>query len=204
MDEATLTALLEAVRTGEVAPDDAVHQLRRLPWADLGYARVDHHRALRQGMAEVVYGPGKATEHVVGIVGELLDGGDGPVLVSRATAEQAAAALAAHPGGTSFGGEVHDRTLVWRPAAPRPERVVLACAGTADLPVAEECAAVLGAHGIAPLRLTDVGVAGVHRGGARLGVGPPRAGEAGGGVQRGGRAQPRVTARCRKIRRPAR
>jgi NCAIR mutase (PurE)-related protein len=163
MDEATLTALLEAVRSGEVAPDDAVHQLRRLPWADLGYARVDHHRALRQGMAEVVYGPGKAPEHVVGIVGELLAGGDGPVLVSRATPEQAAAALAAHPGGTSFGGRVHDRTLVWRPAAPRPERVVLACAGTADLPVAEECAAVLGAHGIAPVRLTDVGVAGVHR-----------------------------------------
>jgi NCAIR mutase (PurE)-related protein len=158
MDEATLTALLEAVRSGEVAPDDAVHQLRRLPWADLGFARVDHHRALRQGMAEVVYGPGKAVEHVVAIVGELLDGGDGPVLVSRASAEQAAGALEAHPGGAA-----HDRTLVWRPAAPRSERVVLACAGTADLPVADECAAVLGAHGVTPVRLTDVGVAGVHR-----------------------------------------
>src|SRR5688500_7721728 len=97
MDEATLTALLEAVRSGEVAPDDAVHELRRLPWADLGFARVDHHRALRQGMAEVVYGPGKTPAQVTAIVGELLDGGSGPVLVSRASPEQAAAALADHP-----------------------------------------------------------------------------------------------------------
>jgi NCAIR mutase (PurE)-related protein len=158
VDEATLHELLEAVRSGAVAPDDAVAELRRLPWADLGFARVDHHRALRQGMAEVVYGPGKAPEQVVAIVGELLDAGTGPVLVSRASAEQAVAALSAHPGG-----QAHGATLVWRPAAPRPERVVLACAGTADLPVADECAAVLAAHGIDAQRLTDVGVAGVHR-----------------------------------------
>lgn len=158
MIEAHLTALLAAVRDGRVAPDDAVAELRRLPWADLGFARVDHHRPLRQGMAEVVYGPGKAIGHLVAIVGELLAGGSGPVLVSRADGEQAAAALATHPGG-----EQHASTLVWRPAEPRPERVVLACAGTADLPVADECAAVLGAHGFAAIRLTDVGVAGVHR-----------------------------------------
>ena len=161
MDEATLTELLEAVAAGELGPDDAVAALRRLPWADLGYARIDHHRALRQGRAEVVYGPGKTPEQVVGIVGELLAGGDGPVVVSRATAAQAEAALTAHPGGTAHGLAL--RTLVWRPAAARPERVVLACAGTADLPVADECAAVLGAHGVEPVRLTDVGVAGVHR-----------------------------------------
>ena len=158
MDEATLTELLEAVRTGEVAPDDAVARLRRLPWADLGFAKVDHHRALRQGMAEVVYGPGKTPAQVTAIVGELLAGGEGPVLVTRASGAQATAALAAHPGGAQ-----QQATLLWRPAAARPERVVLACAGTADLPVADECAAVLGAHGIDPVRLTDVGVAGVHR-----------------------------------------
>jgi NCAIR mutase (PurE)-related protein len=158
MIEDHLTALLEAVREGRMAPDDAVVELRRLPWADLGFARVDHHRTLRQGMAEVVYGPGKAIEHLVAIVSELLAGGSGPVLVSRADGAQAAAALAAHPGG-----EQHATTLVWRPASPRPEHVVLACAGTADLPVADECAAVLGAHGFEVNRLTDVGVAGVHR-----------------------------------------
>jgi NCAIR mutase (PurE)-related protein len=158
VDEARLTELLEAVRDGSVSADDAVAELRRLPWADLGFARVDHHRALRQGMAEVVYGPGKTPEQVAAIVGELLAGGAAPVLVTRATPAQVAAALDAHPGGTCTG-----TTLLWRPAAPRPERVVLACAGTADLPVADECAAVLGAHGIEPVRLTDVGVAGVHR-----------------------------------------
>lgn len=162
MDERRIGELLEALRAGDLAADDVVAELRRLPWSDLGFARVDHHRALRQGLAEVVYGPGKAPEQVAAIVGELLAGGDGPVVVTRATDEQAEAALAANPGGTAH-GRAPQRTLVWRPAAARAERVVVACAGTADLPVADECAAVLAAHGIDPLRLTDVGVAGVHR-----------------------------------------
>jgi NCAIR mutase (PurE)-related protein len=139
-------------------PDDAVAALRRLPYADLGFARVDHHRALRQGRAETVYGPGKTPEQVTAIVGELLGAGDGPVLVTRASADQATAALSVHPGG-----EQHGPTLVWRPAAPHPEHVVVATAGTADLPVADECVAVLGAHGVVAQRVTDVGVAGVHR-----------------------------------------
>jgi NCAIR mutase (PurE)-related protein len=158
VDEAALQRLLADVRSGAVHPDDAVAELRRLPFADLGFARVDHHRALRQGLPEAVYGPGKAPEHVAAIVGELLTGGNGPVVVTRTTPEQATAALAANPGG-----EPHGTTLVWRPAAPRPERVVVCTAGTADLPVAEECVAVLEAHGIEPIRLTDAGVAGVHR-----------------------------------------
>jgi pyridinium-3,5-biscarboxylic acid mononucleotide synthase len=153
-----LRRLLEGVRTGEIDADDAIEQLRRLPFADLGFARVDHHRALRQGLGEAVYGPGKDPAHVAAIVAELLAHGTGAVVLTRANAEQRAAALAANPGG-----EVTGATVVWRPAAARPERVVLACAGTADLPVAEECAAVLAAHGVAPQRLTDVGVAGVHR-----------------------------------------
>jgi NCAIR mutase (PurE)-related protein len=158
VDEAALQRLLDDVRSGEVHPDDALALLRRLPFADLGFARVDHHRALRQGAPEAVYGPGKDPGHAAAIVGELLDAGASPVLLTRATDEQAAAVLAANPGGTQRG-----TTVVWRPAAPRPERVVVATAGTADLPVAEECAAVLEAHGIEPIRLTDAGVAGVHR-----------------------------------------
>ena len=158
MDEATLRRLIEAVLAGEVSPDDAVAELRRLPFADLGFARVDHHRALRQGWAESVYGPGKTPEQCSAIVAELLRAGEGPVLLTRASAEQAARALADNPGGQERG-----RTVVWRPAAPRPERVVLATAGTADLPVADECAVVLEANGVDPVRLTDVGVAGVHR-----------------------------------------
>ena len=158
MDEATLLRLLEDVRAGAVHPDDALAALRRLPFADLGFARVDHHRGLRQGVAETVYGPGKTPTQVAAIVAELLDGGAGPVLVTRADDAQAEAALATNPDGRR-----HGATLVWRPAAPRPERIVLCTAGTADLPVADECAAVLTAHGLEPRRLTDVGVAGVHR-----------------------------------------
>jgi NCAIR mutase (PurE)-related protein len=158
VDEAALVRLLESVRSGDLHPDDAVARLRRLPFADLGFARVDHHRGLRQGMPEAVYGPGKAPEHLSAIVTELLDAGAAPVVATRVSEEQAAAALEANPEGQRTGS-----TLVWRPAAPRPERVVVCTAGTADLPVADECATVLAAHGIEPIRITDAGVAGVHR-----------------------------------------
>lgn len=158
MDEGAVRRLLDAVRSGDLSADDALNELRRLPFADLGFARVDHHRTLRQGRAEAVYGPGKTPEHCTEIVRELLRDGDAPVLLTRANPEQIAAATAANEGAI-----VRGTTVVWRPAAPRPERVVLATAGTADLPVAEECAATLWAHGIESMRLTDVGVAGVHR-----------------------------------------
>ncbi len=158
MDEASLRELLDGVRDGTVSADDAVARLRRLPVGDLGFARVDHHRALRQGLAEAVYGPGKDPDQVSAIVGELLAAGRSTVLVTRVDDAQAASALAANPGGTR-----HGSTLVWRPAPARRERVALVTAGTADLPVADECAAVLEAHGLRPLRITDVGVAGLHR-----------------------------------------
>lgn len=158
MDSEAIRQLLEDVRSGVCSPDDAVAALRRLPFADLGFARVDHHRRVRQGLGEVVYAPGKTTDQCVAIVAELLAGSDGPVLVSRADDHQAEALLDAHPDGERF-----DATLVWRPAEPRPERVLVAAAGTSDLPVAAEAAATLAAHGVAARRLTDVGVAGLHR-----------------------------------------
>ena len=162
VDEVALRRLLEAVQVGAVTTDDAVDRLRHLPYADLGFARVDHHRALRQGMAEAVYGPGKTPEQCAEIVAELLAvPGDSPVLLTRADDHQVAAALARNPDGHRTGTDIS--TVCWRPAAPRPERVVIATAGTADLPVSDECAATLAAHGLDPVRLTDVGVAGVHR-----------------------------------------
>ena len=82
VDEATLRQLLDAVIAGEVAPDDAVDRLRRLPWADLGFARVDHHRALRGG-PEVVYGPGKTPAEAARIVASLLAQDASPVLVTK-------------------------------------------------------------------------------------------------------------------------
>jgi NCAIR mutase (PurE)-related protein len=163
VDEPALRELFEQVRSGGVSPDDAVRQLRTLPFADLGFARVDHHRALRQGMAETVYGPGKTAEQSAAIVAELLaQPGSGPVVLTRADGDQVGAALRANPEGLVT--EVGDHaTVVWRPAAERPERLVVVTAGTADLPVADECAATLRAYGFRPLRVSDVGVAGLHR-----------------------------------------
>lgn len=161
MDEATLRALVDDLRSGAVEPDEAVARLRRLPFAELGYARVDHHRTLRTGLPEAVYAPGKTSAQCAGLVGELLSVEGGPVLLTRADAAQADAALTAHPGG-EVTGDRH-RLLAWRPAPARPERVTVVSAGTADLPVADECAATLTALGWPPRRLTDVGVAGVHR-----------------------------------------
>jgi NCAIR mutase (PurE)-related protein len=158
VDEATLRQLLDGVQSGAISADEVVARLRRLPFADLGYARVDHHRELRQGMAEAVYGPGKSPEHCAGIVGDLLASGTGPVVLTRIDDDQAKAALAVNPGGQRVGG-----TVVWRSAPPRPDRVSVVTAGTSDLPVADECAATLAAHGFDPTRITDVGVAGLHR-----------------------------------------
>jgi NCAIR mutase (PurE)-related protein len=159
VDEAALRALLDDVRSGATSADDAVAALRRLPWADLGFARVDHHRGLRQPVAEAVYAPGKTASQCAAIVAELLAApSTAPVILTRADDEQVAAAMDANPGGSRTGSLV-----AWRPAATRSERVVVVTAGTADLPVADECAATLAAYGFAPRRVTDVGVAGVHR-----------------------------------------
>jgi NCAIR mutase (PurE)-related protein len=158
VDEQALRRLLGDVRTGEVSADDAVSALRRLPWADLGFARVDHHRALRQGLAEAVYAPGKTPEQCAAIVAELLTTSGGPVVLTRASKEQLDAATAVSPGATVTGP-----TATWRHRPTTAADVVVVTAGTADLPVADECAAVLTAHGIVPTRLADVGVAGIHR-----------------------------------------
>ncbi|HMD45337.1 MAG TPA: nickel pincer cofactor biosynthesis protein LarB [Acidimicrobiales bacterium] len=167
MDEPELRRLLSDVAAGTCPPDDAVRRLRRLPFADLGFARVDHHRSLRQGLPEAVYGPGKTPEQCGAIVGELLSSPGGPVILTRADPDQVAAARAA------AGDLGHEEPVVtptgrlavatWRPAARRAARVLVVTAGTADLPVAAECSAVLDALGLAPNLLADCGVAGVHR-----------------------------------------
>jgi NCAIR mutase (PurE)-related protein len=158
VDEAALRQLLDDVRAGVVSADDAVLRLRRLPFADLGFARVDHHRALRQRLPEAVYGPGKTPEQCAAIVAELLTEVGGPVLLTRVRDDQADAALAVNPGGLR-----RESTVVWRPALERPGRILVITAGTADLPVAGECVTALDAFGFRPTLLADCGVAGIHR-----------------------------------------
>ena len=127
MNVEALRELLEGVAAGAVEPDDAVRRLSRLPFADVGVARVDHHRALRQGLPEAVYGPGKSPGDVAVIVAELLEGGIGPVVLTRADKAQVDAAMAVDDTAT-----VIDGTAVWRRAAERSDLVVVATAGTAD------------------------------------------------------------------------
>jgi NCAIR mutase (PurE)-related protein len=163
MDEPALSQLLDDVRTGVLDPDEALVRLKRLPFADLGFARVDHHRALRQHMGEAVYAPGKTPEHCAAVVEELLsEPGSGPVVLTRADDEQLAAALGVAAGGeaTATGSTF---TVAWRSALERSARVTVVTAGTADLPVAKECVAVLRAFGFRPALIADCGVAGVHR-----------------------------------------
>lgn len=167
MDDSTLRTLIEQVASGGCTPDDAIRQLRRLPYADLGFARVDHHRDLRQGMPEAVYGPGKAPEHCAAIVEELLGASSGPVLLTRATDAQVKAVsaltetLGYGPGEVTATGS--SSTMTFRPAERRKGSVVVITAGTADIPVAHECTATLAALGFVPNLLVDCGVAGLHR-----------------------------------------
>jgi NCAIR mutase (PurE)-related protein len=159
VDLSDLHGLISDVASGAVSPDDAVARLRRLPFADIDVARIDHHRSLRQDTVEAVYGPGKSAEQCVMVVAELLaEPADGPVLLTRVDDAQSDAVLEAHPDG-----QRHGDTIVWRRARERSEKVLVVTAGTADLPVADECATVLDACGFRPRRVTDAGVAGIHR-----------------------------------------
>jgi NCAIR mutase (PurE)-related protein len=164
VDELGLRALLDDVQSGAVSPDEAVARLRRLPFADVEGATVDHHRHLRSGLPEAIYGPGKSPAQCVAIVGELLAHGSGPVLLTRADDAQRQACLDAH--GTAVEAS---RSMVWRlPETARPARVAVVTAGTSDIPVADEAVLALRAYGFDPAVVTDVGVAGLHRLLARL------------------------------------
>ncbi|MFC4533167.1 nickel pincer cofactor biosynthesis protein LarB [Sphaerisporangium dianthi] len=127
---------------------------------DLGYARVDLDREARQGLPEIVYGPGKQVTEIAGIVTTLLDRNTGPVLVTRVESGAAEAVLASVPGGRY---EPAARLLVWREAPPAAHTVAVVTAGTADGPVAAEAAAVAAALGLGTTVVRDVGVAGLHR-----------------------------------------
>jgi len=163
MDEPALRQLVDDLRAGVVGPDDAVARLRRLPFVDLGFARVDHHRALRQRAGEAVYAPGKTPHQCAEIVAELLaEPGETPVLLTRADPQQVAAVLGTAPQGEVTATGQH-ATVCWRAAPQRTGRVVVVTAGTADLPVADESLAVLRAFGFCPELVADCGVAGVHR-----------------------------------------
>ena len=162
MDPARIRQLLEAVHAGTTSVDAAVTELRDLPFSDLGYAVVDHHRALRQGTAEVILGEGKTAEQIIGITQELARTGQN-VLVTRVDAAKGASVCEAI-AGMKYEPLGRTATLEQTPIpALGATPVALVSAGTSDMPVAEECAATLRMLGVKVERVYDVGVAGIHR-----------------------------------------
>ena len=161
MDRRETEELLQQVAAGRVASDDALRKLQTAPFEDLGYAKVDHQRGLRQGISEVIYGEGKTADQICGICASMARAGQTRVLITRLDAEKAEAVgreVALRYHADSRIGIVGDM--------PEPDGngvVVIAAAGTSDLSVAEEAALTAEVLGNAVVRLYDVGVAGIHR-----------------------------------------
>jgi NCAIR mutase (PurE)-related protein len=162
MTSDALLKLLSEVERGSISPQAAATRLATLPFEDLGHARVDHHRSLRAGLPEVIFAAGKTPQQVVEIFSSLAaDGVD--VLVTRADSAAAEAVLAVHPTATYHAVA---RTITLRQLsdsiAPRGQ-IAVACAGTSDIPIAEEAAVTAETFGASVSRFFDVGVAGLHR-----------------------------------------
>jgi len=158
--------LLELFRAGGASRDKVLHAFQAAPVADLGFAQVDTHRALRKGFPEVIFGAGKTAAQVVKITAQLL-AREQQVLVTRITTDHARALR------KRFRNAVHHEvarcvTIERKPMPKRPGRIAVVCAGTSDLPVAEEAAVTAEIMGNRVERLVDVGVAGLHRLLARL------------------------------------
>jgi len=161
MEPQWLRNLLEDVRQEELSIDEAMAQLRGFPYEDLGFARLDSHRALRKGFPEVIFCPGKTTEQIVTIIKRIRER-DGRVLAARAEPQVAEAVEKVVPDMTYHPAA---RMIVVGEPAPESGRgtVLVVSAGTADIPVADEAVVTAGTLGSKVERLYDVGVAGIHR-----------------------------------------
>ncbi|MBE5997551.1 MAG: nickel pincer cofactor biosynthesis protein LarB [Lachnospiraceae bacterium] len=189
MKKDDLIRLLEDVKNDKISIDDAVLAMKEQPFTDLGYAKIDHHRELVQGAAEVIYGAGKTPEQIWGIIKAMLSHGQKTILITRMKKEAAdyvkAALEAEESGDTGKSNGSCEFQKTGDPETQVPEfkydelsriglignipepdgigSVVIACAGTSDLPVAEEAAMTAEIYGNRVIRLYDVGVAGLHR-----------------------------------------
>ena len=153
--------LLESVRSGQTSVDEAMLEIKKAPFADIGYAKVDLHRKVRQGAAEVIYGAGKTPEQIAGIVDTMQRNGQTRILITRMSPE-----AAVHLGKTIELDYRKDACVGIIGGFPQPDgigNVVIATGGTSDIPVAEEAALTAEILGSRVTRLYDVGVAGVHR-----------------------------------------
>ena len=153
--------LLEEVRDGKVSVDEALLAVKKAPFEDIGFAKVDLHRNIRQGAAEVIYGAGKTADQILGIIRSMEKNGQKTILVTRLCAQKAKelekeCEIDYHP-------EAQAAVIGPVPGPDGIGRIVVATGGTSDIPVAEEAALTAIVHGNEVLRLYDVGVAGLHR-----------------------------------------
>ena len=156
-----IKALLEQVQAGTVSVEDAMLRLKGQPYEDIGYAKVDLHRQVRQGAAEVIYGAGKTAQQIAGILRSLEDNGQKNVLITRLDAEKAAQVNALTP--ITYYNDAHIAIAGTMAAPSGLGTIVVATGGTSDVPVAEEAALTAQFLGNEVVRLYDVGVAGLHR-----------------------------------------
>lgn len=160
MDRQALLRALNAVKDGAMTPEEAAKIMDRAPFEDIGFAKIDHHRPLRNGASEVIYGAGKTAAQIVAIAGRMVAAGSANILITRMEADKAKAVAEALPLDYDPVSRVGVANRVIRPLVGR---VVVASGGTSDLPVCEEAALTAETLGSRVTRLYDVGVAGLHR-----------------------------------------
>jgi len=161
MNKQETLAILQEVQAGTLSPENALLKLRTQPFEDLGYAKPDHHRELRQGIPEVIYGEGKTADQINGITTAMLNKGQRLIMITRLAAETAKSVKVDVPL------QYHETARIGIIGEiPKPDgigKIVIATGGTSDIPVAEEAAVTAEALGNEVVRLYDVGVAGLHR-----------------------------------------
>ena len=161
MDSDQLRNLLEDVRAGALPIDAALDRMRHLPFEDLGFAKLDHHRSLRHGLTEVIFGKGKTPDQITGIAARLLEKSSN-LLITRADTAIADRLLALYPETEYF--PLSGAIRIWRERTIQGKgKLAVVCAGTSDIPIAEETKVTAEVMGNEVEALYDVGVAGIHR-----------------------------------------
>lgn len=161
MDQENILQLLQKVKDGQVSPEQAVLELKMKPFEDLGYAKIDHHRGVRQGIPEVIFGSGKTAEQIIGIASAMKEKGNSNILITRLSKEKAnyiKEKLELSYDELSGIGVVGKKSEITAETT-----IVVATGGTSDMPIAEEAALTAEVLGNKVVRLYDVGVAGLHR-----------------------------------------
>ena len=156
-----IKTILEAVKAGKISVDDALLAIKKEPFEDIGYAKIDMHRSIRQGMPEVIYGAGKTPEQIIGITEKMKQNGLITILVTRLSPEAAETIGTVHD--LDYHADAKIGIIGQMPPTSGIGKIVVATGGTSDIPVAEEAALTAEAHGNQVVRLYDVGVAGLHR-----------------------------------------